>query len=325
MYAFRAMQASGGWSVDRFLPSDRTDAFLCAICREVCREAVSINCGHTFCNECMNKSSQYYHNQCPQCRAIILNVVPAFAVRMEINGCHLTCSFKEKGCEFITSVSRMSDHEKECEYRLVPCTLCHELVVRKEAAIHERDTCKQRRIACPVCDQGIPFEGMNTHRLVTCPEETLQCVYCITHECPRKSLVKHYEVCPKIRVPCPYRKYGCSFTSERCEMVQHTESVNHLEIVCRYMDTKLDAPPSLLDGPFAVDCHAHRVVLCSDVKEEACHECEEYVEPEEDRGFCLGYRCVLSGCSYAMCPTCLPEHRLYKSRQNMAESILFML
>ena len=59
---------------------DITEEITCAICSYFYVEAVSTNCGHTFCNKCISKWKEI-RNNCPTCNNPINNIYPNYTIR----------------------------------------------------------------------------------------------------------------------------------------------------------------------------------------------------------------------------------------------------
>jgi len=60
---------------------DVVDYCTCAICHDVMKDATSLNCGHTFCDGCIQQYRSLSSNLCPSCRTIITGTHPNYAVR----------------------------------------------------------------------------------------------------------------------------------------------------------------------------------------------------------------------------------------------------
>jgi len=310
-----------GWSIDRFIKP--MEDFICSVCREVTRDAMSTNCGHIFCSYCISRSSSQ-SRKCPTCREIVTIVVPNFSLRTTIMKSHVTCLYKEYGCTTIQSLSEINLHQQQCSYYHKPCTLCKELVRVTEQTIHDTTQCTYRFEPCPTgCGTSIQVLHQETHYRETCPETIITCLYC---EWKGKRSEKHNEHCEEYRIDCMYKPYGCSVQCKRKEMSHH-ESENHTNIVCRAIDrTRIEfqeyQASQLQEGPFKIQGHVHRVLLCSDMEKESCSFCNVEIEPLRDTYF--AYRCG-KGCPVTICIGCLGKRRLYKSKHMLQyPSMLFL-
>lgn len=315
------IEEEGGYPVERFVAN--MDEYLCAICREVCRSPVSINCGHTFCGSCLQRSESNFRNQCPQCRTLISQAVPSFNMKMKIDGSMIRCQYEEYGCTVQNAVCRITDHEEECLHRHIECKQCKKQQLFSTMDEHMRDTCLYRPVPCQDCISQVPFQLLEQHNEI-CIMKNVKCQDC-DGEFRRLILQSHHmNECQKHIIPCQYSNYGCPFSCRRELMKEHVDSVNHMEMVCGTMDKKMAEWDSLLDsqlqnGPFRVSGHGHVVMLCSDLDQSICKSCRIPIQPRNDRFF--GYACG-SGCNYFLCLSCFPKHRLYRSkRSNIPQAI----
>ncbi len=303
--------AYGGWSSDRF--DENMESFKCGICLEVQRDAMASDCGHSYCQLCITRSAHFFQNKCPSCRTITTQLAPDFKSRMIINGKPIRCKYE--GCLFKDAVSRIFQHEFICEYQLVSCKDCKEMVCQKDMGLHLSETCEYRKIECTYCEEPIPFLFMDKHIKKDCPLFVVQCQYC-PFSCIRKEFNVHKQECLECPMDCPYQRYGCTFHSLRKEMKLHQQETDHLLMVTRHLELwKKNLKEQLhvhLDGPFRVDCHQHSVMLCSDGEHEDCDKCEKSIEKDIQWFF---YKCT-KGCDYQLCTSCLREQRLYKSKKD---------
>lgn len=65
------MMSCAGWDSCLFVDVERATDFQCGICQEVVRDAVQLQCGHLFCDLCIQRAFKY-KLQCPSCRAVTL-------------------------------------------------------------------------------------------------------------------------------------------------------------------------------------------------------------------------------------------------------------
>lgn len=308
------LSKEGGYPSERFV--DNMDAHLCAICREVYRLPVSLNCGHTFCKKCLHKSELNFKNKCPSCRTTIYQSAPAFHLRMVIDGSPIHCVYQEYGCNHVDALSRMTDHELSCHLKHVPCNQCNIMCLESSLVQHKTDTCSRRPISCSDCTARVPFNEMKDH-LEQCPLRKISCELC-NESMARFILPRHHQDhCLKSIIPCIYNKYGCSFTCKREDMTHHEETTNHIPIICSTLDQKMEEFDKIImtqlqNGPFRVAGHLHMVVLCSDLDQNNCHSCKKKINEKHGRYF--GYHCMNDGCSYSICLSCFPDQRLFRSK-----------
>jgi hypothetical protein len=309
------IEEEGGYLVERFISN--MDEYLCAICREVCRSPVSINCGHTFCCKCLERSESNFKNQCPQCRAPITRSVPSFNMKMKIDGSQIKCMNYEYGCTFIDAVSRINMHEEECELKHVICIQCKQNCLSSSLENHKKEECPNRLVSCKDCSKMIPLSIMSDH-IDECLFQNVTCESC-EKEFTRLVLASHQtSECPKQIIPCRYHKYGCEYTCKREDMNIHDEMVNHVPIICQTLDKKMEEwdmirISQLQNGPFSVSGHGHVVMLCSDLENVTCKLCRHKIP--EIKGRFFGYACS-NGCPFSLCIPCFSTQRLFRSKRH---------
>lgn len=303
-----------GWPLDRFVDKNLLD-YVCAICRDICRNAVSINCGHTFCEKCIQRSSHNFKNECPQCRVLITQMVPSFHIRMKIEGLHIMCENNESGCTYTDATSRIKEHEESCPKRNVPCDDCEQNILESELEDHRLNRCTHRKVKCDICVNMVPLHKMEEHVRDLCLLKEIGCEWCSV-VMQRFLMSGHLTECPKLVIPCTYYSYGCKNVCERQLMSTHLESVNHIPIICNAFDNKIEEWDRLYlsqlnDGPFRISGHGHLVVLCSDLNGVRCKACRKPMKEHKERFF--GYICT-NGCPFALCVECFGQRRLYRSK-----------
>ena len=308
-------EEENGYPVERFVAN--MDEYLCAICREVCRFPVSINCGHTFCKKCLDKSEINFKNQCPQCRIIITQVVPSFNMKMKIDGSPIRCQYSEFGCNFISAVCRIKEHELTCEQKHIECKQCFTMQLFSDIENHKKETCESRPIVCEECLVSYPFDKSVEHDQV-CVMKTITCTFC--QESFKRMVYSSHIAndCKKYVIPCTFHNYGCEYECKREDMILHLEQTNHIPIICSLLDKKMYEWDLLMDsqlqnGPFRVSGHGHTVLLCSDLENTLCRCCKKIILPRNGRFF--GYACA-TGCAFNLCLSCFPKQRLYRSKRS---------
>ena len=162
---------------------------------------------------------------------------------------------------------------------------------------------------------------MVEHHDKLCPLVDVVCDAC-EETCKRFVLDSHQMyACPKMVIPCKYKKYGCPISCRRDEMEKHDQDTNHIPIICAMMDLRLTELDNLYlsqlqHGPFRVSGHGHVVILCNDLTNTSCKSCKKQIQPTK-QGMHFGYQCS-QGCDFSLCVTCLGKKRLYRSkRQNI--------
>jgi hypothetical protein len=310
---------SGGWVRDRFLKN--MDDFICSICHEVCKDAMSLNCGHTFCQSCITRSEANFKSKCPECRTFSMQLVPDFSKRMKINGCTVSCIYKENGCTVTDALSRIFTHEYTCLFKKQPCNDCFSMVCLNQIETHKQSECTHRMRQCERCMQSVRYLYREEHDTKDCPELDKTCDYC-DWTGKNSQLSDHMQQCQKVPIPCPYAKYGCPTVVIRQDMPAHVREIDHLSFVCETVEqleqelyyTRMINQP---EGPLRVRTHDHPLILCSDGMNDSCGHCKKPFVAQHNQ-LVFAYYCT-SGCNYAVCPDCMPIIRMYKSKSQPSE------
>ena len=128
-----------GYSTDIFL-NEPADSCLCAICHDVLKEASSLNCGHSFCAECIR--SLYFNSSelsCPTCRtAVTGSTNPNYAVRGIIDALEVACPDGGGECGWKGKVGELQSHGDICMFKVIECGIegCTHTCQRKDMAAH---------------------------------------------------------------------------------------------------------------------------------------------------------------------------------------------
>ena len=215
-----------GWDPDRFrVPVSN---FLCAICLNVFRNASTLECGHTFCINCIHQSRQ---ERCSLCRAPFHDIVPDYSKRMEIMGLQVSC--KHDGCTITESLRTIAHHEQCCAYQLMPCKDCKTEYQRQDMETHLKE-CPNRRVKCEVCHKSYPLSRFDDH---TCPEAIVTCTMC-DWEGKQLAQAQHNMECVNRVIACPLACYGCVYTGARSSMMTHLEQPTHLLLLSKSIEAR---------------------------------------------------------------------------------------
>ena len=128
-----------GYPTDIFT-TEPADSCLCAICHDVLKEASSLNCGHSFCAECIR--SLYFNSielSCPTCRtAVTGSTNPNYAVRGIIDALDVTCPDGCGECGWKGKVGELQSHGYICVYKTITCGIegCTHTCLRKDMNAH---------------------------------------------------------------------------------------------------------------------------------------------------------------------------------------------
>ena len=159
-----------GVDVEKFV-SEVDQGLICPLCTKVLEHPVVAQCGHTFCNSCLQKALSKKHATCPTCSEHFTSsqVSPASDELVEQLGrLSLHCNHQAAGCTTVKPLQEMEAHlQEECEYRLVECEHkgCEATVPFIELEDH-MDSCDYRIVECKVCKVCVPRKDMPAHQAV---------------------------------------------------------------------------------------------------------------------------------------------------------------
>ena len=126
-----------GYSTDIF-SSEPAEGFICAICHDVLKDACSLNCGHTFCAECIECASSN-NPSCPNCRVTVKSSNPNFAMRDVVGSLALK---QCPDCNWTGQLKDLESHENTCMFKIVTCDVegCNHTCQRKDIGEHTSNT-----------------------------------------------------------------------------------------------------------------------------------------------------------------------------------------
>ncbi|AYV81401.1 MAG: TNF receptor-associated factor 6 [Harvfovirus sp.] len=149
---------------------DKYDEFrdLCPICFSIPLEPVSLECGHLFCQECL-QTALSKKEKCPICQQIskITDITPDHTTRLRISGLRLKCPNKE--CKHISTIGKYGatilKHIQNCSQTLVTCIECKTEMKQSETKNHltADGQCPDRPTVCEICDKYIPYSQLPSH------------------------------------------------------------------------------------------------------------------------------------------------------------------
>ena len=162
----------------------------CSICLNLIWKPIELNeCGHTFCEYCINQSIEKSGNFCPLCKTkpitkriskTLLRFLNQVKIKCPNNGCNITpeysdylshlekCSYRlyhcgNNECRYNDILSRMKLHVDKCKYRLVYCIYCSKNIKYYQKEGHDNIESKEI-IECPKCKvQMTKFEYYKNH------------------------------------------------------------------------------------------------------------------------------------------------------------------
>ncbi|XP_047200868.1 TNF receptor-associated factor 3 [Girardinichthys multiradiatus] len=214
--------------------------YCCEACRRVLCEPRQTECGHRFCQSCINDILSHSNPVCPA------DMEPLFKDKIfrdvcchrEIMALKVFCRSKPNGCQEQMSLQQIPDHLNVCPFFEVPCPLgkCKERVMRKEIPEHLAWKCKHRESTCEFCMTKMPLTDLQKHKETVCPSFPVSCPnHCSFSSLPRSELTSHQHDCPKAQVNCLFHRYGCTFKGLNQDMRQHDSTfvAEHLRMMVK--------------------------------------------------------------------------------------------
>ena len=74
-------------------------------------------------------------------------------MRREIEGLVVTCTYKNKGCDWEDKLPKFEAHLKSCEYASEECPQCGETLTPDQLETHDR-VCPKAVVQCPLAELG---------------------------------------------------------------------------------------------------------------------------------------------------------------------------
>ncbi|XP_031426817.1 TNF receptor-associated factor 2-like isoform X1 [Clupea harengus] len=205
----------------KILANKLEDKHLCNICQKILRRPFQAQCGHRFCSYCFNKTVSSGPQKCSACikeeifeePTSILKQGCAFpdnAARREVEALAAVCP--NEGCSWTGSIKEYElTHEGKCDYMIISCPSCKELLRANELERHNERECPERTLNCKYCKEPFQFKDIKAHDEI-CPKYPMICEGCAKKKIPREKYVDHIKLCTKFRAPCRFHVVGCDMS-----------------------------------------------------------------------------------------------------------------
>ncbi|KAM6273470.1 TNF receptor-associated factor 3 isoform 4-T15 [Porphyrio hochstetteri] len=163
------------------------DKYKCEKCHLILCNPKQTECGHRFCETCMNALLSSSSPKCTACQESIVKdkVFKDNCCRRELLALQIYCRNENKGCKEQLSLGQLLMHLKtDCQFEELPCRHadCKEKILRKDLPDHVEKTCKYRETTCKYCKSQVPMIMLQKHEDTDCP--------CVMVSCPHKCSVK---------------------------------------------------------------------------------------------------------------------------------------
>jgi hypothetical protein len=149
-----------------FKNKEEMSDYICPINFGVLNNPVTDNCGHTFCNHCLNhflKTS----SKCPFTDNTIIKseVMRADSLQASIQKSFVRCY--HKSCEWKGILSELFSHlSNQCEFQIIECREenCKEKFLRRDCSTHNK-ICKFKSLSCEYCQSQMELQDYSVRTL----------------------------------------------------------------------------------------------------------------------------------------------------------------
>ncbi|XP_028421418.1 TNF receptor-associated factor 3 [Perca flavescens] len=212
--------------------------YCCEACRLVLCQPRQTECGHRFCQSCINEILSRPSVVCPADMEPLFKdkIFKDVCCHREIMALKVYCRSKANGCQETMSLQQIPEHLNVCAFYEVPCPLgkCKERMMRKDIPDHLSWKCKHRESSCDFCKTKMPLTELQKHKETVCPAFPVSCPnLCSFSSLPRSELSNHQHDCPKAQVCCQFHRYGCTFKGLNQDLRTHesTSAAEHLRMM----------------------------------------------------------------------------------------------
>ena len=205
-----------------------TDHVICVICHLPSREAhMTECCGHVFCKSCLDRAKATQYKACSMCKDKEFNTFSNKQIDREVQGLHVYCTNKEKGCEWKGQVKYIRVHLENndgCQFEGLKCPHgCEEVIERRFLIRHVNFECQHRKVECKYCHDKIKLLFVDGTHFQECPKVPLPC----PNNCKavgmilREDMEAHRRECLLEVIQCEY--HGCEIRMLRKRQRKHDE------------------------------------------------------------------------------------------------------
>ncbi|XP_040051982.2 TNF receptor-associated factor 2 isoform X2 [Gasterosteus aculeatus] len=181
----------------KILANSLEDKHLCNSCQKVLRRPLQAQCGHRFCSFCFNKIVSSGPQKCSACikedlfedPTSILKQGGAFpdnAARREVEALAAVCPNEE--CTWTGTIKEFeASHEDNCDFMIIMCPSCKELMRANEQERHNERECPERTLNCRYCKEPFLLKNIKAHDEI-CPKYPMICDGCAKKKIPREKV-----------------------------------------------------------------------------------------------------------------------------------------
>ncbi|XP_068737972.1 TNF receptor-associated factor 5-like [Montipora capricornis] len=198
------------------------DRLQCCICFVTMLKPISLKCGHSGCQICMEEHVRKAVNPtCPICRAVINDGALSVNIALDNLTKEMPVWCVISGSDWTGVYGSAKSHYERCPKVKLRCEQdrCKHHLPREEMPAH-KETCGKKRIRCSECRRAVKRESMEHHQAsVYCP---LKCETSL----PRSHIFLHISMA--CQVP------GCKAIKKRYNMREHNDhaAASHYRLQC---------------------------------------------------------------------------------------------
>ncbi|XP_028989630.1 TNF receptor-associated factor 2-like isoform X1 [Betta splendens] len=230
----------------KILANSLEDKHLCNSCQKILRRPLQAQCGHRYCAFCFHKIVSCGPQKCNACikedlfeeSTSILKQGGAFpdnAARREVEALAAVCP--NEGCSWMGTIKEFeANHEGNCEFMIILCPSCKELMRANEQERHNERECPERTLNCKYCKEPFLLKNIKAHDEI-CPKFPMICEGCAKKKIPREKYVDHIKLCSKFKAPCRFHVVGCDTSVEKEKIHEHERqcSYEHLNLLLHFI------------------------------------------------------------------------------------------
>uniref|UniRef100_A0A7N6BDY2 TNF receptor-associated factor n=1 Tax=Anabas testudineus TaxID=64144 RepID=A0A7N6BDY2_ANATE len=228
------------------LANSHEDKHLCNSCQKILRRPLQAQCGHRYCSFCFHKIVSSGLQKCSACikedlfeePTSILKQGGAFpdnAARREVEALAAVCP--NEGCTWMGTIKEFeANHEGNCDFMIILCPSCKELMRANEQEHHNERECPERTLNCKYCKEPFLLKNIKAHDEI-CPKYPMICEGCAKKKIPREKYVDHIKLCSKFKAPCRFHVVGCDTSVEKEKIHDHERqcSYEHLNLLLHFI------------------------------------------------------------------------------------------
>ncbi|XP_035665413.1 TNF receptor-associated factor 5-like [Branchiostoma floridae] len=212
----------------------------CCICKLVLRNPRMCQGGHQFCMNCICQWIKI-RKACPQCRAVIRDVnsltVP-LSVRNLIDNADAMCRNGEKSpsgsmCNWVGPYGSMAAHDWGCDYKMIHCEHCSDVMQRKDLEEHIKTSCPKVPEQCRTCGRSMERGEVPMHKKFLCGSTRVQCPLKCGKIVLRQYVVQHVLTCPNYVRTCPLP--GCMEMVSDLASHKEEKGTQHTHLLMKVM------------------------------------------------------------------------------------------